>query len=81
MANWTHSGWRQEIGAAAQLVKLDLHLTEVSDAVTATVTKGAASRDASSLNDYMRELRTERERLVGIVARQGRGGLRPVRFG
>ena len=81
MANWIHSGWRQEAGASAQLAGLDLHLTEVSDAVTANVTKGPSSRDASSLNAYLATLGQQRERLVAIVARQGRGGLRRVRFG
>jgi hypothetical protein len=80
MANWLHSGWRQESGAAAQLVKLDLHLTELSDAVSANVTKGASSRDSASLNQMIADLRAERERLVVIAARQGRGGLRRVRF-
>lgn len=80
MPNWNHSGWRQESGAAAQLVKLDLHLTELGEAVAANVTKGPSSRDSSSINQMIADLERQRERLVAIAARQGRGGLRRVRF-
>jgi hypothetical protein len=81
MANWLHSGWRQESGAAAQLVKLDLHLTEVADAITASVTKGPSSRDPTVLTTYMGGLEQQRERLTQLVARENSGGIRPVRFG
>lgn len=80
MPNYQHSGWRQESGAAAQLVKLDLFLTELTDTVAANVTKGGSSRDSSSINQLIAECRQERDRLVAIAGRQGRGGLRRVRF-
>lgn len=80
MAVYQHSGWRQAGGPSEQLVEIDLFLTELTDLVTANVTKGASSRDVSSLNQLIAETEKSRARLVEIVARSSRGGLRRVRF-
>lgn len=78
---YQYSGWRLESTAESRLRMLDQHMTEVSELISANVTKGASSRDVSPLNQYLDGLREERKRVAVLAGREARGGLRPVRFG
>lgn len=78
---WTNSNWRSEATYAAQLAKLDLYIAELSDAVTANVTKGPSSRDSSSINQLIESAKADRPGVAQLAARETRGGLRRARFG
>ena len=66
---WTYADWityaeSTAAEAASKLTRLRLHMQEVSQAVTADVSAGSKSRSTGSLNEYLRDLRTEEKRLM-----------------
>lgn len=69
---WTYSDWRSyaDSSPAAKLARLRLHIEEVSDQITADVSKGASSRSVSPLNQYLAMLEKREDRLVALVAQK-----------
>jgi hypothetical protein len=68
MAVWTYSAWREEATDEARLTMLRRHMTEVDDAIAATVAKDGASRDANVLNAKMDRLEEQERRYMARTA-------------
>lgn len=68
-----YSDWiTYDDGSDAQRVRLKLHMQEISDLITATVSSDGDSRDASQLVAYLAQLRSDYERLFAHTPRTGR---------
>jgi len=66
MATWTYSDWDEQTTNALRLARLLLHIHEVSDYLAGFQSQGAANLSGSrfaSINDYLRDLRKERDAL------------------
>jgi hypothetical protein len=67
---WLYSNWRSETTPAAQLAKLNLHLQELSDAVTAEISGDGKSRSSNAIAQMVQRLEEQREKLqrrVGLI--------------
>lgn len=78
---WTHGNWRSAATPADRLRLLNLHLEEVESKITATVSSGANSRDASTLEAMVTRLDQERRRLERTVGADGGAAVATVRLG
>lgn len=68
--------------AAAQLARLNLHIGEVRNSITADVSKDSASRSSGNLVQYLAMLTTRRQELekkVNALSRGGRSFYRPAK--
>ena len=67
---WTYSDWvtYPDSSPAAKLTQLRKHIQEVSDQITADVTKGGSGRQTGRLQDYLERLYTKETDLMAMVA-------------
>lgn len=70
---WTYSDWRSypDSNPSAKLAQLRLHIQEVSDAITADVSKHGSSRSSSSLTTYFDRLEEQEKKWAEIVRQHG----------
>jgi hypothetical protein len=61
--SWVYANWQEQATDALALAALKQHMTEVSQRISASVTADGKSVDTSTLNEYLRWLGDERQRL------------------
>lgn len=76
---WTYSAWRRQGTPRARLDMLNLHLEELSNAVTAEISGDGKSRSSQAIRDMIRDLEKERVGLEAVVGGSG-GGISYGRF-
>ena len=69
---YTYSDWRtySDSDPAAKLARLRLHIVEVSDLITADVTKGGSSRSVASLSTYLATLEKSESKYAALTAQK-----------
>ena len=70
---WTYSDYRQQGTLNAQIARLDLHIQEVTDAITADVSSDGKSMSSGNLVTLRDSLTKERERMAGMPGASGVG--------
>ena len=68
---WNYATWNTQSTAALQLSNLELHISEVAQAISASVTADGKSVDTETLRSYLADLRMERTRVEKLVAAAG----------
>ena len=66
---WTYSDWRSyaDSNPSAKLARLRLHIEEVTDAITADVTKGGSSRSSNPLLGYLSMLEKSEAKYAALT--------------
>lgn len=66
---WTYSDWRTyaDSNPAAKLARLRLHIQEISDAITADVSKAGASRGSNPLVTTLAMLEKQETKYAALV--------------
>lgn len=67
MATWTYNDWITLSTPALRESRLRLHIQEVSEQMTADVTKGNASRSTGGLGTYLSELYEQLDQLMTVM--------------
>ena len=76
---WTYSDWRSQSTTAAQITRLKLHMTEVSDAFGPSVSGADMSVDRAEVRQYLKDLKDELAELEASPSACTNGGLSYVR--
>lgn len=65
---WTYSDWTSQATDAARLTRLNLHITEVSDAVGREIDADGKRVSSAAVQQYLDTLLRQRERLESRTA-------------
>ena len=80
---WTYSDWETEYTGTASLTQLKLHIKEVVDRLhgLSGITAGGANAQRYQLDQYLRELQSQRKTLQAVLGVNAAGGTAPAFFG
>lgn len=80
MADWTYSDWTSQSTVAAQLTRLRLHITEVSNKVGNERAADGYSVGSGSLSQYLTLLMAQQDRLEAKPGADGKTNVSNIRL-